>query len=189
MNTPAHLIFGAAMFARPNNPKVTAAAIAGGVMPDLSLYLLAGWSLFIVQNDPGYVFDVQYFSTQWQNIFAVDNSFVVWFGIFALGIILARKWLWVFAASGLIHLFFDFMLHNDDARRHFWPLSDWVFVSPFSYWDVDHHGAIIGGLEVTAVFVMAVVILRRFGISRMSAVFGIIALAEFAPFILFSAMN
>jgi len=189
MNTSAHLIFGAAMFARPNNPKVTAAAITGGLMPDISLYLLVLWSLFIVQNDPGYVFDVQYFSTQWQDIFAVDNSFVVWGGIFALGFILAGKWLRVFAASGLVHLVFDFLLHNDDARRHFWPISDWVFVSPLSYWDIDHHGALIGTLEVVVVFVMAMILLRRFGVSRMSAVIGVIALAEFAPFILFSAMN
>jgi hypothetical protein len=189
MNTPAHLIFGAALFARPNNPKVTAAAIVGGLAPDLSLYLLAAWSLFIVQNDAGYVFGVQYFSTSWQGIFAVDNSFVVWAGILTLGLYFACKWLWVFAASGLTHLFFDFLLHNDDARQHFWPLSDWVFVSPLSYWDRNHHGLLIGGLEMAAVFIMAVVLLRRFGLSWMSLTFGLVALAEFAPIIIFRALQ
>jgi membrane-bound metal-dependent hydrolase YbcI (DUF457 family) len=189
MNTPAHLIFGAAMFAQPNNPKVTAAAIVGSLMPDLSLYLLSAWSIFIDKNDTGYVFGVQYFSTNWQNIYAVDNSFIVWGGILALGLFTARKWLWVFAASGLIHLFFDFLLHNDDARRHFWPLSDWVFVSPFSYWDQDHHGLLVGGMEMAAVFVMTAVLLRRFGFSWMSFVFGLVALAELAPILLFRAMH
>jgi hypothetical protein len=189
MNTPAHLIYGAVLFARPNKPKVNAAAIIGGLFPDLSLYLLVAWNLFIVQNDAGYVFDVLYFSKTWQGIFAVDNSFVVWGGILALGLWLRREWVWVFAASALIHLVFDFLLHNDDARRHFWPLSDWIFVSPFSYWDVDHHGALVGGMELVAVFFMMIILLRRFGLSWMSLMFGIIALAEFAPIIIFNAMQ
>ena len=188
MNTPAHLIFGAALFARPNKPKVNAAAIIGGLFPDLSLYLLVGWHLIIVQNDPRYVFDVLYFSTTWQAIFAIDNSFVIWGGILALGIWLRCQWIWVFAASALIHLLFDFLLHNDDARRHFWPLSDWVFVSPLSYWDDDHHGALVGGMEMVAVFCMLLILVRRFRRSWISLLFVIIALAEFIPIIMFNAM-
>jgi len=29
----------------------------------------------------------------------------------------------------------DFPFHAEDAHKHFWPLSDWRFHSPFSYWD------------------------------------------------------
>lgn len=188
MNTPAHLIFGAAAFARPDKPKVTAAAIIGGLMPDLSLYLLCAWSLFIVGNEPSYVFDVQYFSAQWQAVFAVDNSFVLWGCLLAIGLWSKRHWLWAFAGSGLIHLLFDFLLHHDDARRHFWPLSDWVFVSPFSYWDRHHHGTLIGGLEMAAVAVLTLLLFRRFGWSKTAVFFGFIALLELAPILMFGAM-
>lgn len=189
MNTPAHLIFGAAIFARPNKPKVNAAAIIGGLFPDFSLYFLVFWSRFISQNDFSYIFDVQYFSTAWQAVFAIDNSFILWGLILAFGLWQRRDWIWVLAGSALIHLVFDFLLHNDDARRHFWPISDWVFVSPFSYWDRNHHGNIIGLLELGVVFIMMLVLFRRFKWSRMSVVLGLVALAEFAPAIMFRAMQ
>lgn len=56
MNTPAHLIFGLVAFGKPGAPKVTAAALAGALIPDLSLYLMAGWHLIVLQTDPNIVF-------------------------------------------------------------------------------------------------------------------------------------
>jgi membrane-bound metal-dependent hydrolase YbcI (DUF457 family) len=188
MNTPAHLIFGAAAFARPDKPKVTAAAIAGSLMPDLSLYFMSAWSLFIIGNSPSYVFDTQYFSDEWQSIFAIDNSFFLWGLILMIGLWMKRDWLWAFAGSGLLHISFDFVLHNDDARQHFWPISDWLFFSPFSYWDRDHHGVLIGGMEAAIVLVLGLVLIRRFGWSKMSILFGIVTLLELAPVLMFSGM-
>jgi len=189
MNTPAHLIFGAAMFAQPDKPKVTAAAIIGGLMPDFSLYFLAGWSIFVLQNDPSFVFNTQYFSDSWQAVFAIDNSFIVWGALIALGLWLKRNWIIAFAVSGFVHIIFDFLLHNDDARQHFWPLSDWVFVSPFSYWDIDHHGGVIGILEVIVVLTLVGVLLRRFRKSKMSVFFVLVGLMEAAPIIMFAGMQ
>ena len=39
MNTPAHLLFGVAAFGKPDRRGVTAAALGGSLIPDLSLYL------------------------------------------------------------------------------------------------------------------------------------------------------
>ena len=75
MNTPAHIIFGAAVFAHTNKPKLTMAAIIGGLIPDLSLYLMVFWSYFFLGNNPDYIFNVQYYSLKWQSIFVIDNSF------------------------------------------------------------------------------------------------------------------
>ena len=66
-----------------------------------------------------------------------------------------------FAAAGLLHLALDFPLHNDDARRHFWPISDWVFESPLSYWDSAHHAAWVAPFGLAAVLAAAVVLWRR----------------------------
>jgi len=45
MNTPAHLLIGAAVFGRPAPTRIVDAAFIGEMLPDLSLYLMAGVSL------------------------------------------------------------------------------------------------------------------------------------------------
>lgn len=162
MNTPAHLIFGAAAFARPDRPAVTAAALFGAILPDLSLYLMTGWSLFVMAIPPEVVFGRLYFSDAWQAVFAVDNSIPLWGLALAAGLAVRSPVAIAFAGAGLLHLCFDLPLHNDDARRHFWPLTDWVFHSPFSYWDRDHHGGLIGMLEIAACVALTLVLWRRF---------------------------
>lgn len=42
--------------------------------------------------------------------------------------------------SMLIHCLCDLPLHHDDGHRHFFPLSDFRFESPVSYWDPAHYG-------------------------------------------------
>ncbi|MEL6701895.1 MAG: cobalamin biosynthesis protein CobQ, partial [Pseudomonadota bacterium] len=78
MNTPAHLIIGAAAFGRPDAAQVTLAALLGGFLPDASLYLMAGVAIFGMGISPEVVFRDLYFSDAWQQVFAIDNSFVLW---------------------------------------------------------------------------------------------------------------
>jgi hypothetical protein len=78
MNTPAHLIFGLAAFGKVDAPSVTAAALAGALIPDLTLYLMAGTHLLLLGTDPQVVFGQLYFSERWQAIFRIDNSIVLW---------------------------------------------------------------------------------------------------------------
>ncbi len=139
MNTPAHLLIGAAAFARPARGRILWAAVLGSLLPDLSLYLMAGASLYILGIPPQVVFDELYFSPAWQTVFAIDNSFILWGLALALG--MWRGWLFltVAASAGLLHLVMDFFLHAGDGRPQFWPISDWVFHSPVSYWDSAHH--------------------------------------------------
>lgn len=181
MNTPAHLIFAAAAFARPDAPRRTWAALAGALAPDLSLYLMAGWALYVMGLPASYVFDTLYFSNAWQAVFRVDNSFLIW------GALLALCWWWrsaagmVFAASALLHLAFDFPLHHDDGRAHFWPLSDWVFASPLSYWDRAAYGGIVGPLEMAACIVFLVLLFLRFDGWRARGVIAAAGALQLAP--------
>ena len=162
MNTPAHLIFGAAAFGRPGRKYVTTVAVLGSLAPDISLYVMAGWAIFIAGIDPGVVFGQMYFSDWWQGVFALDNSFVLWGVLLGWSVWAHRPLAKVFALAGLMHLAFDFALHNDDARVMFWPLSDWGFRSPFSYWDVRHFGLIIGPVELGVVIVLAILLWRSY---------------------------
>ena len=56
MNTPAHLIIGLAAFGKPGRPVVTGAALAGALLPDLSLYLLTGWHMWVVGTTAEIIF-------------------------------------------------------------------------------------------------------------------------------------
>lgn len=149
-------------------------AALGGVLPDLSLYLMAGVSLFVLQIPPSRVFGQLYFSPAWQSVFAVDNSIVIWGLAFAGALALRSAPAMAMTGAGLLHLATDFPLHNDDARPHFWPLSDWIFESSLSYWDSDHHAASVAPLTLLAVLVSAVVIWRRWPDWRLR--FGVLTL-------------
>ncbi|MEM9432848.1 MAG: cobalamin biosynthesis protein CobQ [Pseudomonadota bacterium] len=162
MNTPAHLIFGAAAFARPDAPRINIAALAGSLAPDLSLYLMVGWHLSVLGTSPRIVFNELYFSEAWMQVFAIDNSFILWGILLWVALLLRRKVLAVFAGAGLLHLAFDFPLHHDDGRPQFWPLTDWIFESPVSYWDPGHHGTLVGALETSVCLVLLAVLWRRF---------------------------
>ena len=162
MNTPAHLLLGAAALADPNRRGTTVAALLGALAPDLSLYVLAGVALIVLQIPPQVVFDELYFSDAWQTVFAIDNSFFVWGALFGLALWLRRPVLVVFTAAALLHLATDFPFHNDDARPHFWPLTDWRFRSPLSYWDPAHYGAIVSLAEAALALVLIVFLWRRF---------------------------
>ena len=178
MNTPAHLLVGLAVCARRETPKSGRVAAFGSTLPDLSLYLMAGATLFILQIPPSVVFGELYYSVQWQSVFAFDNSFVLWGLVFAAA--LAMRWLLMtaFAGAGLLHLATDFPLHHDDARRHFWPASDWVFESPLSYWDSHHHAAWVAPITLLAVLTSAAVIWRRWPEWRMRAFVIVLCFAE-----------
>ncbi|MEM6824425.1 MAG: cobalamin biosynthesis protein CobQ [Pseudomonadota bacterium] len=162
MNTPAHLIFAATAFAQPDNRRRSLAALMGGFAPDFSLYALTAVSTLLLGIPAQTVFRELYYSPAWQQVFAIDNSFILW-GVALTLSIWRRHDIWmVFCAAALLHLALDFPLHNHDARPHFWPLTDWVFISPFSYWDRAHHGDIVGWIEWAACAGCLFVLWRRF---------------------------
>ena len=161
MNTPAHLILGIAAFARPVTSRNLTAAFLGSLAPDLSLYLLAGTSLFVLGIPPNVVFGELYFSPAWQTVFAIDNSFFLWGALLGVGLWRRLPLLQIFCLAGLFHIASDFLLHHDDGRPHFWPLSTWVFESPLSYWDKQHGAVWIAPLEALASVVAILVIWRQ----------------------------
>lgn len=127
--------------------RILLAAFVGGGLPDLSLYLMAGTSLFILGIPPSRVFNEFYFSDAWQTVFAIDNSFVLWGSLLAVALWRRAPWAVALTGAALLHLALDFPLHHDDGRPHFWPATGWVFESPFSYWDRAHGARWVAPLE------------------------------------------
>lgn len=164
MNTPAHLLIGAAAFARPPRGRILRAAVVGSLLPDLSLYVMVGASIYLLGIPASVVFNELYFSTAWQTVFAIDNSFILWGLALLIGWWRRLSVLTVGASAGLLHLAMDFGLHAGDGRPQFWPFSDWVFDSPISYWDSAHHGLWVAPISMAACIGAYIVLWRR-GIS------------------------
>ena len=101
-----------------------------------------------------------------QNLIAYFNSIPI-YGVLALIGYFARAKTWgklllFFALAALIHMATDMPVHANDAYRHFWPLSDWRFYSPFSYWDRHHHAHWVGLVDVAIGMTSLVFLWRRF---------------------------
>lgn len=163
MNTPSHMLIGAAVFARPLVPSILVAALAGGLAPDLPMFAMVLWATRVVGVPEHEVFSTLFFSETWQSVFAIGHSFFVWGGLLALAVWCRQIILRAFAGAGLLHALADFLTHHDDARRQVWPVSDWVFRSPVSYWDSRFYGDIFGVFEVALVLTLTAVLCRRLG--------------------------
>ena len=178
MNTPAHLIFGAAAFSRKDRKGSLPAALLGAFAPDFSLYAMVAVSIYGMGVPARTVFREYYYSDAWQQVFAIDNSFVLWGVLLALA--LWRRWhlVAIFAGAALLHLALDFPLHTHDARMHFWPVSTWVFHSPFSYWDSGAHANIIGPVELALSVVLSGVLVVRYRAWGLRALIAALLMAE-----------
>ena len=188
MNTPAHLIFGMTAFGKAGKPAVTAAAFAGALIPDLSLYLMAGAHLFILGTSPDVVFGQLYYSDAWQSIFRIDNSIILWSIGLGLAAMFRSPVFLALCATALLHLGLDFAFHHDDGRAHFWPLSNWIFESPVSYWDPNHYGTIVGAIEVAVSLLCCGILWQRFRHWFMRGLTVVLGGMEFAPFVIWAVM-
>ena len=185
LNTPAHLIVGVAAFGRPGSVAVNAGAVAGSLLPDLSLYAMAVYALYIQNIPASTVFGELYFSSEWQSVFVVDNSIFLWLLVLGIGRISRTAWSIAAGAAGVIHIATDFLLHHDDGRPHFWPFSKWIFESPISYWDSNHYGGIVGPLEGIMCLLLCILLWRRFRTWLARGLIAAIGLAEVMPTVVF----
>lgn len=122
------------------------------------------WCFYGLQKISGtpetVIWSERYFSPGWQWGFDVPNSLpLIGFGAVVAWTRSAPRGLALFAAMAL-HAAADFATHHDDAHRHFWPLSDFRFASPVSYWDPRFHGDWMSVAELI-VFLSAGVWLAR----------------------------
>ena len=162
MNTPAHALVAAALLAKPGARRRNAALLAGSLIPDATILWMILWERFVRGTDMRTIFDERYFAPEWHLIFAVPNSIPLFALGAAAGYALGWEVFWVFCAAALAHALLDLPLHHDDGHPHFWPFSDWIYASPVSYWDPEHHGVAAGAAEVALCVVLGIVLWRRF---------------------------
>ena len=168
MNSQTHLLLACALLARRGDKVRNAAVVTGSILPDLPVY-----GLYAVASAQGFnsqeVFGDLYFREEMRNLMGLVNSFFVALAIAVAGWLFRDRWwgwaLLFFAAAMALHAIGDLPVHVDDGHRHFWPFSTWVFNSPLSYWDREHHGGMVSLLEMSLGIICAIVVWVRFPVT------------------------
>ena len=162
MNTPTHLLVSTALLSKPGAKHNNQAVIAGALFPDLSIYALFVWNRMIMGMPEERIWADVYYSPFWQSLGFVSNSLPLFAVGLAVGLWRRIDLLTLFCLSALLHVAFDFPVHNDDAHAHFWPITDWKFVSPVSYWNPEFYGVWVMAIELLLAITLSVVVWNRF---------------------------
>jgi len=166
VNSPTHSLVALAILSRKGERKRNWAVFAGSLVPDLFIYGCWVWLTFVKGHSQSEIWDEIYFDDPMQLAASIFNSVPLYVGLAALGFAFrARLWgrlLGLLALAALLHIALDFPVHNHDAYAHFWPFSDWRFISPISYWEVDHHAGITSLIEAAIGIAAIAVLWRRF---------------------------
>ncbi len=171
MNTTTHIIAGLTIV--PNKDQrgaIFIAVMVGALLPDLPMFGFYGYEK-LMQVPESTIWGQHYYAPRWQAFFDLFNSIP----LICLGLMAAyaarSHLLGAGLLSMLIHTLCDLPVHHDDGHRHFFPLSNWRFESPISYWDPAHYGHIFGWVEFALVVAACVWLYRRYrGPMRFTAV-------------------
>ncbi|MFD0916392.1 hypothetical protein ACFQ14_08240 [Pseudahrensia aquimaris] len=170
MMSQTHILLSSALFSKPGHSLRNAAIVVGAFIPDLAIFALFGWSKAAGIAEQT-VWNELYWREPWQSWAAAGNSLPLYITLGLIGVILLRiaggVWriglvLAFIALSASLHIAGDLPVHVQDAHRHLWPLSDWKFISPISYWNPAHHGTLFAIFEICLGLLLAIVLFRRF---------------------------
>ena len=142
------------------------AIFLGSIIPDLAIYLWAPYQSVVNGVSGEEMWRVLYFEAPMQNLIAWFNSIPI-YGLLAVIGYAARGRTWgklmlFFALAALIHMATDLPVHAEDAYRHFWPISNWRFYSPLSYWDNNHHAVWVSKIDTAIALASVAVLWQRF---------------------------
>ncbi len=175
MMTQTHMLVSATIWKGSSRWSVAAAAVAGGIVPDAAIFALYAIEKF--KGTPeSTIWGEIYWQPFWQDVVALGNSIPLYLLCVAIGLLVHRitrptsptlrlnRWSSVgvvFAFSCLVHVMCDFPVHHHDAHRHFFPLSNYKFMSPVSYWDPHHFGIPFAICESVSGLGLAVVLWKQ----------------------------
>lgn len=143
MNTPTHVMISLAMLTKRGSegqPNYILPAVVGAVLPDAAMFGFYAVEKFVFGSSEQEIWSERYFLPVWQDIFDVFNSVPILLVALLLAYVARRPGWVVLFLSMLLHFACDLPLHHDDGHRHFWPLTEWRYASPVSYWDPEHYG-------------------------------------------------
>ena len=154
MTTPAHAALSLIVLGRSERNALPVAL--GAVAPDAPMLVFYLWERLVRGVSEGRIWSERYFDPGWQVVFEIPSSIpLLALALCILLVLLGRRSTGRFPAAGvaatprparltaatlfvasmILHALGDLPLHREDAHRHFFPVSDWRFTSPVSYWD------------------------------------------------------
>jgi hypothetical protein len=156
------VLISGGVLSRRGNPAVTTAAFAGGLIPDLKMFVLFAYDRFVNGLSRHVIWGERYWTDTWQIPAGISHSFPLYGLVLAAGLFLRSQVTIVYALSSLLHCLTDFLVHAEDAHMQLLPVSRWALASPISYWDPRHYGAIVSKVELAIGVAMILVMWRRF---------------------------
>jgi hypothetical protein len=147
VNTPSHAILNLAILGKHHRPQANLAIVFGAILPDIPIFIFYLLAKFVYRLPSRQIWSEAYYQPFWQNIIATFHSIPL--ALIAWGIARYCGWkqIEIVCLSTILHSLLDLPVHNDDAHRHFFPFSNYRFISPISYWDPTKHGKIVTVVE------------------------------------------
>ncbi|MGF1490896.1 MAG: hypothetical protein ACFBSC_00250 [Microcoleaceae cyanobacterium] len=161
MNTPSHAIINLALLGRKAAPENNLLIVIGGLLPDIPIFLFYAWAKLVARLPESRIWSEAYYYPIVQDTVALFHSIPLVILGWGVAVYFKQSWLQLFCLSLLLHDLLDLPVHNDDAHRHFFPFSDYRFISPISYWDRNHHASVVAFVEWMFVLLATV---RNFGL-------------------------
>jgi hypothetical protein len=151
MNTPSHAIINLVIFNQQLRNQANLAILIGAVLPDLPIFVFYFLMKFVYKLPSQQIWSQAYYQPLWQFLVSTFHSIP----LALLGVLISHiaKWpvMKICFISMILHSLLDLPVHNNDAHRHFFPFSNYRFISPLSYWDVKHYGHIVAFGEILLV--------------------------------------
>ncbi len=140
----------------------------GAALPDVPAFVAAAYYFDEFDSMPReQLLDSMYFTGPFGATGSALHSIVPVGGLLALYWVLRlgrfdgnRILLW-FLLGWVGHTVVDFLTHVDDLRPLFWPLSDWRWASPVSYYNPRYYGREFMLVSHASMLVVMAVLLRR----------------------------
>ena len=128
------------------------------------------------------IWNERYFDSGWQVFFDIPNSLPILGALAFIAWAVRRSGWTFFFVSMILHALADLPLHQSDAHRHFFPLSEWRFASPVSYWDPAGHGALFTLLEIFLVLAGILALFLRHRTRSARVALAVVGVSYFAYF-------
>lgn len=151
MNTPSHAIINLAIVTNLPLTQANLAVVVGAILPDLPIFIFYFWAKFVLKQPEAKIWTESYWQPQMQTWVALLHSIP----LASFAAIISHYFGWpileLIFISMVLHSLGDLPVHHDDAHRHFFPLHDYRFISPISYWDPNRYGRVVALIEIILV--------------------------------------
>jgi hypothetical protein len=176
------VVVNVAVLGKASRQAARVAAI-GAALPDLPIFVFYFVEKVYFRRSEAEIWRHDYFGSAWQPVIDGLHSFPLI--LLALLILWRAPWGRVLCASMVLHSLLDMPFHHDDAHRHFFPISDWRFVSPLSYWDPRYHGTLGALVELVALTASALVLFGQYSSRRLRTVVSLLCLLQAGGYVFF----